>query len=708
MPTWLFANSFDRNYMSDQSQKKKKTSESKEQNSKRKEKGLKNTSEPKKPWSILFWLSLALLLFYLLPLNNDDFSNAEKLTLKTLRSDLENFNVERVIFSNGEISWKLSKDGLPPDRKESNKARLITDLPDDMMKLIDEKVENGLEQVPPDIWVIMLLNWGPWIIFSVLLYVFFFRQIRSAGGGGLFNFGKSKARLVSPENINKTFADVAGVDEAKEELTEIVEFLKDPAKFTKLGGRLPHGMLLYGPPGTGKTLLAKAIAGEAGVPFYSISGSDFVEMFVGVGASRVRDLFHQAKENSPAIIFLDEIDAVGRKRGSGLGGGHDEREQTLNAILVEMDGFGSDDGVIVIASTNRVDVLDPALLRPGRFDRHVAVGLPDIEGRKEILKVHSRKIKLAEDANLDSTAQGTPGFSGAELENLLNEAALIAVAKDHKAVYTEDIEAARDKVAFGKEKKSHVMHKDDLKITAYHESGHALVSLKIPKATPLHKLTIIPRGNYLGAAFYLPERDETHRGRDFLLGQIAIAYGGRIAEETFCDDITTGASNDIQQASNIARKMVMEWGMSEKLGLLNYETNEERMFLGGEISRSASHSEKTSELIDKEVNDIMKACYEKAKSIIVENQEVMHRIANHLLDYETLTGDEVRLLVEGKELERKPPVKQVIRNAESEKAKAESSSAEEKIEGKEKGSAVALKNDKKDLGTNSGNIETSA
>lgn len=696
--------------MSDPQQNKKKSSDPNSGGPKRK--GPKNTPEPKKPWSILFWLLLALLFIYVLPFNSNEFGEADRLTLKTLRTDLEQFNVERVILKSGEIAWKMSKDGLPEGRSEHNKANIITEIPEDLRNLIDEKVEKGLEEVPPDMLMVMLTHWGPWIILMVIFYIFIFRQMRSAGGGGLFNFGKSKARLVSPDNINKTFADVAGADEAKEELKEIVEFLKDPAKFTKLGGRLPHGMLLYGPPGTGKTLLAKAIAGEAGVPFYSISGSDFVEMFVGVGASRVRDLFHQAKENSPAIIFLDEIDAVGRKRGSGLGGGHDEREQTLNAILVEMDGFGSDDGVIVVASTNRVDVLDPALLRPGRFDRHVAVGLPDIEGRKAILKVHARKIKLSEDASLDSAAQGTPGFSGAELENLLNEAALIAVAKGRNAVETDDIEAARDKVAFGKEKKSQVMHEDDLRITAYHESGHALVSLKTPKATPLHKLTIIPRGNFLGAAFYLPERDETHRSKSFLLGQISIAYGGRIAEEIFCDDITTGASNDIQQATNLARKMVMEWGMSDKIGLLNFEPSEDRMFLGGEISKSATHSDNTSELIDKEVEQITKACYEEAKKVILENKDAMHRIAKHLLEYETLTGEEVRMLVEGKELERKPPSKHVIRSvgdAEKADAEAEEDKTEESQEakGEENKAAMASEDQEKDIKT-SGNIETTA
>ena len=620
--------------------------------------------DPKKPsWNVLFWVLMAIALFWAM-------SSAEKQivetdvspTLKDLEYDLNHYNVERVIFTQDGLHWNLAAGGLPEGTPKNKTAYLITEPSDELVKLINAKVERGLEHQRPNFWSTILITMAPWLIFMLLFYFIFMRQMRGAGGGGLFNFGKSKARLVSPDHINKTFKDVAGVDEAKEELTEIVEFLKDPAKYTRLGGRLPRGVLLNGPPGTGKTLLAKAIAGEAGVPFYSISGSDFVEMFVGVGASRVRDLFQQAKENSPSIIFLDEIDAVGRKRGSGMGGGHDEREQTLNAILVEMDGFGSDDGVIVIASTNRIDVLDPALLRPGRFDRHVSVGLPDIEGRKAILKVHSRKIKMDEDVNLEIVAQGTPGFSGAELENLLNEAALIAVGKDKNSVQMDDCEGARDKVAFGKEKKSQVIHPDDLRNTAFHEVGHALVSLKMPKATPLHKLTIIPRGNFLGAAFYLPQRDEMSISKQQLLTQISIAYGGRIAEEIFFGDFTTGASNDIQQATNMARSMVTKWGMSERLGLLNVEVGEDRMFLGGEISRSTPHSQETAKLIDEEVSAISRSCYEIAKNIILENKEVVERIAEKLLIYETLTGEEVRTLMDGGAITRKPPVNPVIKS----------------------------------------------
>ena len=647
--------------MSDQNQENKKKNSP--QKGKKKN---KQGQEPRKPtWGILFWVSLAVLLFLVLPASENQLNERQlNPTLKDLRYDLETKNVERVFLTKEGVTWKLAPDGLPANVNPSRTAVLLTDLPESMIELIDAKTEKGLEHLPPNIWSNILMAWGPWLVFMLIFYFVFLRQLRGGGGGGLFNFGKSKARLVSPDLIDKTFKDVAGVDEAKEELSEIVEFLKDPAKFTKLGGRLPRGVLLNGPPGTGKTLLAKAIAGEAGVPFYSISGSDFVEMFVGVGASRVRDLFHQAKENSPSIIFLDEIDAVGRKRGSGMGGGHDEREQTLNAILVEMDGFGSDTGVIVVASTNRVDVLDPALLRPGRFDRHVSVGLPDIEGRKAIVAVHARKIKMAEDANLDVIAQGTPGFSGAELENLLNEAALIAVSKEKSAVEMDDMEAARDKVAFGKEKKSQVIHADDLKNTAYHECGHALVSLKLPKATPLHKLTIIPRGNALGAAFYFPKRDEMSLTKRQLLTKISIAYGGRIAEEIFFGDVTTGASNDIQQATNIARRMVSEWGMSDDMGLLNYEPGEDRMFLGGEISRSNAYSDDTAKMLDKEVRKIMEFCYQEARAVIEENKDVVVRIAEKLLIYETLSGAEVMNLMDGGDIDRKPPVNPVIKTTE--------------------------------------------
>ena len=619
--------------------------------------------DPRRPWGGIIWVAIAIAVLLIINKLSDEnaFQGGSEPTLRTLRHDLEHYVVEQVEYEGGEVHWRLRAEGIPAGQREKRAVVYDSPIPQDLRELIDAKTDQGLIYKKPGMWQIVLLQYGPWLFLLVLFYVLFFRQFRSAGGGNIFSFGKSRATLVRPESINKTFKDVAGVEEAKEELTEIVEFLKDPAKFTRLGGRLPRGVLLYGPPGTGKTLLAKAIAGEAGVPFYSISGSDFVEMFVGVGASRVRDLFHQAKKNSPAIIFLDEIDAVGRKRGSGLGGGHDEREQTLNAILVEMDGFESDGGVIVVASTNRVDVLDPALLRPGRFDRHVAVGLPDIEGRKAILRVHCKKIKLAPDADLDVIAQGTTGFSGADLENLLNESALIAVGLDKQAVDLHDLYTARDKLAFGKAKKSKVIHEEDLRITAFHEAGHAVVSLNTTGTMKLDKITVIPFGNNAaGANFYRPERDDEHLSRRKLRAEIIRAYGGRAAEEIFFDDITAGASNDIQQASNIARKMVMEWGMSARSGLINYQPSEERMFLGGEITRSKSYSESTAKILDEEVKLILDECHAEALRLVRENKDALVRIAEALMVYETLSGEEVLTLAEGRAMLRRPPIAHVI------------------------------------------------
>lgn len=659
-------------------------SDKKQSNKPSNKKGNKKPPETRRPWSFLFWFLLISGLMLVYTMDSESMGKEEQHTVKDLRRDLNRGIVDQVVYNSGDEQFVWTVAGEGTERGTAKKRTAYYSSKDgiapDLRDLIDKNTKKGLIEEPPSMWLYFLGQLLPWVILGLLFYFLFFRQMRGGGSGGLFNFGKSKAQMVSPENIEKTFADVAGVEEAKEELAEIVDFLKDPSRFTSLGGRLPHGVLLNGPPGTGKTLLAKAIAGEAGVPFFTISGSDFVEMFVGVGASRVRDLFNQAKENSPSIIFLDEIDAVGRKRGSGLGGGHDEREQTLNAILVEMDGFGSDQGVIVIASTNRVDVLDPALLRPGRFDRHVAVSLPDLEGRKQILKVHAKKIKLSTDVDLEVIGQGTPGFSGADLENLLNEAALIAVREKKKAVDMTDLEAARDKVAFGKERKSSVFHEDDLRITAFHESGHALVSLNLPKATPLHKVTIIPRGNFLGAAFYFPDRDETHRTREFFETAMTVAYGGRVAEELIFGDITAGAANDIQQATNIARSMVMKWGMSEKVGPVNFQNEEERMFLGGEISKSRTHSEATANLIDDEVRGLIDRAFKKAKSIIEENQEALTRIAEHLLTYETLSADEVRTLANGGDLDRKPPSVQAIRMIRRGQKKPDEPISEEKAD----------------------------
>jgi cell division protease FtsH len=499
----------------------------------------------------------------------------------------------------------------------------------------------------------MLITWAP-LLFIIAIWIFMLRQMQS-GGNKALSFGKSRAKLLNNQQKRVTFKDVAGVEEAKEELQEIIEFLKEPQKFQKLGGRIPKGVLMMGPPGTGKTLLARAIAGEANVPFFSISGSDFVEMFVGVGASRVRDLFEQGKKNAPCIIFIDEIDAVGRHRGAGLGGGHDEREQTLNQLLVEMDGFESNDGVILIASTNRPDVLDPALLRPGRFDRRVVVSRPDVRGREGILKVHTRKIPLGEDVDISVIARGTPGFTGADLANLVNEAALNAARYNKKLVAMGDFELAKDKVLMGAERKSMVISNEEKRVTAYHEAGHTLVGLKVPNADPVHKVTIIPRGMALGVTQQLPEGDRHNYSQEYLLGQISILMGGRLAEETFLGSITTGASNDIERATELARAMVCEYGMSE-MGPLTFGKKEEQIFLGREIAQHRDFSEDTAIKIDQEVKKIVTAQYERAKAIIEENRETMIRLAECLLERESLDGVEIRRIVAGLPLDENPSV----------------------------------------------------
>ena len=496
-----------------------------------------------------------------------------------------------------------------------------------------------------------LLGMIPWILILVLLYYMFIRQLRSAGSGVL-SFGRTRARPATQEQTKITFSDVAGIDEAKEEVYEIIDFLKHPEKFRRLGGRVPRGVLLVGPPGSGKTLLAKAIAGEAGRPFFSISGSDFVEMFVGVGASRVRDLFKQAKEHAPCIVFLDEVDAVGRRRGSGMGGGHDEREQTLNAILVEMDGFESDLGVILIAATNRPDVLDPALLRPGRFDRRIVVDLPDVKGREAILRVHARKVKCGPDVDMKVIARGTPYFSGADLENLLNEAALLAVRKDLDAVGMAELEDARDKVLWGPEKKSRVVAEEEKRLTAYHETGHAVVSKLLPEVEPVHKVAIVARGVALGATMYLPEKDRYIISRKRILAQITSLLGGRAAEELFCDDITSGAQNDLEKATELARMMVCRWGMSEKLGPMSYTENEEHLFLGREITRVQSVSEATSVEIDHEIRGIIEDGYRRARELLTAHGEAVERIVTALMRYESLDGDEVDVIMQGGEIQR--------------------------------------------------------
>ena len=498
----------------------------------------------------------------------------------------------------------------------------------------------------------LLGTWAPLILLGALWF-FMIRQMQT-GGNKALSFGKSRARLLSMQQKKVTFKDVAGVEEAKEELREIIEFLREAQKFQKLGGRIPKGVLLVGPPGTGKTLLARAVAGEANVPFFSISGSDFVEMFVGVGASRVRDLFEQGKKNAPCIIFIDEIDAVGRHRGAGLGGGHDEREQTLNQLLVEMDGFESNEGVILMAATNRPDVLDPALLRPGRFDRRVVVSRPDVRGREEILRVHTRKIPLAEDVDLSVLARGTPGFSGADLANMVNEAALAAARQNRKAVLQYDFELAKDKVLMGVERKSLLLTDEEKKNTAYHEAGHALVAAKMPNSDPLHKVTIIPRGMALGVTMQLPTDDRHNYYKNYLETQIAILMGGRIAEEMFLNVMSTGAGNDIERATEMARKMVCEWGMSE-LGPLTFGKKEEQIFLGREIAQHRDYSEDTAIKIDQEVRKLVSTGYTTAKQIISDNRDTLEKIARALIEREVLDANEIKMLVEGQELPPLPP-----------------------------------------------------
>lgn len=524
-------------------------------------------------------------------------------------------------------------------------------------KLMDDLLANNVEVIGKEperqsLWTQLLVAAFP-ILIIIALFVFFMRQMQGGGGGkGPMSFGKSKARLMSEDQIKTTFADVAGVDEAKEDVKELVDFLRDPSKFQRLGGSIPKGVLMVGQPGTGKTLLAKAIAGEAKVPFFSISGSDFVEMFVGVGASRVRDMFEQAKKQSPCIIFIDEIDAVGRHRGAGMGGGHDEREQTLNQLLVEMDGFEGNEGVIVIAATNRPDVLDPALLRPGRFDRQVVVGLPDIIGREQILKVHMKKVPLADGVEPVLIARGTPGFSGADLANLVNEAALFAARRNQRLVSMEEFELAKDKIMMGAERKSMVMSEKEKRNTAYHESGHAIVGRLMPEHDPVYKVSIIPRGRALGVTMFLPEEDKYSHSKRFLISSICSLFGGRIAEELTLgfDGVTTGASNDIERATSLARNMVTRWGLSEKLGPLQYDTDSEEPFLGRSAGQSQTvYSPETAQRIDEEVRNIIDSCYEKAKQILIDNRDKLDLMAEALMKYETIDRYQIDDIMEGRE-----------------------------------------------------------
>jgi len=537
----------------------------------------------------------------------------------------------------------------------SDGTRFTTQTPPDDPKMVDDLLSNKVEikVVEPNqhgLLMTIFINWFPMLLL-IGVWIFFMRQMQGGGGRGAMSFGKSKARMLGEDQIKTTFADVAGVEEAKEEVAELVEFLSDPSKFQRLGGKIPSGVLMVGSPGTGKTLLAKAIAGEAKVPFFTISGSDFVEMFVGVGASRVRDMFEQAKKHAPCIIFIDEIDAVGRHRGAGLGGGHDEREQTLNQLLVEMDGFEGNEGVIVIAATNRPDVLDPALLRPGRFDRQVVVPLPDVRGREQIMKVHMRKMPMADDAKASIIARGTPGFSGADLANLVNEAALFAARANKRLVGMEDLEKAKDKIMMGAERRSLVMSEEEKTLTAYHESGHAIVGRLMPSHDPVYKVTIIPRGRALGVTMFLPEADRYSHSKEFLESQLCSLFGGRIAEELVfgADKVTTGASNDIMRSTELARNMVTKWGLSEKLGPLTYSEDEGEVFLGHSIAQHKAVSDETAHAIDQEIRSIIDRAYGRAEEILKTNLDKLHKMAEALMKYETIDSSQIDDIMEGRE-----------------------------------------------------------
>jgi cell division protease FtsH len=613
------------------------------------------------PWrrtsrTLLFWLLIVVVAVGLYQMLDPARARRVPVSYSEFNSELEKGNIESVMFAerqvHGRFKTPYNKPGDGPQAQAGPFKEFEMTMPfADASKLVERLQAAGVSvdaQQKEFSWTTLLLTFSPWLIF-ILVWLFMIRQMQG-GPKGIFSFGKSKARLLTENKPKVTFADVAGADEAKEELKEIIEFLKEPAKFQKLGGKIPKGALLLGPPGTGKTLLARAVAGEAGVPFFSMSGSDFVEMFVGVGASRVRDLFEQGKRSAPCIIFIDEIDAVGRHRGAGLGGGHDEREQTLNQLLVEMDGFESNEGVILIAATNRPDVLDPALLRPGRFDRQIVVDAPDVKGREGILKVHARKIALHESVDLAVLARGTPGLSGADLANLVNEAALLAARRNHDKVVMDDFEDAKDKVMMGTERRSLVISEKEKETTAYHEAGHALVARLIPGTDPVHKVTIVPRGRALGLTHYLPEDERHTYSREYLEGRMAFMMGGRVAEQLVFDQLTTGAGNDLERATDLARRMVCEWGMSDKMGPLTFGKKQEEIFLGREISQHRDYSEQTAQLIDGEVKRIVMEAEEKATRLLSANLDKLKRIARALREREILDGHEVDQLINGEEL----------------------------------------------------------
>ena len=608
--------------------------------------------------NLMFWMVAALVIFLFYSVSSRIQKNERPLSFSDFMAQLDRGHVAKVTITGTGAGSQIVGEF-------KNGQAIRTFAPPQMENLVNLMLDKGVEVHARDAnsssWLGHIISWTP-IVIMIAFLIFFMRQMQGSGNRAL-SFGKSKAKLSSSQQKKVTFKDVAGVDEAKEELQEIIDFLREPQKFQKLGGRIPKGVLLMGPPGTGKTLLARAISGEANVPFFSISGSDFVEMFVGVGASRVRDLFEQGKKNAPCIIFIDEIDAVGRHRGAGLGGGHDEREQTLNQLLVEMDGFESNEGVILIAATNRPDVLDPALLRPGRFDRRVVVSLPDVGGREGIFKVHTSHIPLANDVDLTILARGTPGFSGADLANLVNEAALYAARHGLKVVRMQDFEEAKDKVLMGSERRSLIMSDEEKRTTAYHEGGHALVAALLEDADPIHKVTIIPRGMAMGVTMLLPEADRLSHDRDYVEASITVAMGGRLAEELFLDQVTTGANNDLEKATELARKMVCEWGMSKKMGPLTFGRKEEQVFLGRDIARHQDYSEHTALQIDQEVKRIVSESYDRAKKILSENREVLERVAAALLEREVLDAEDVKTLIEGLPLkERETAVDEVVRD----------------------------------------------
>ncbi len=573
-------------------------------------------------------------------------------------NELQRGNIKEVTIVEKEIRGKFKN---PVKTTTGEEANFITHIPYEDPDLVRKLAEAGVEvkAKPKQIWRDVLISYLPWIILFFIFWWFISRQL---GGGPreAFKFGKSRVKILSEDRPKVTFNDVAGVDEAKEELKEVIDFLKFPEKFKKLGARIPKGVLLVGPPGTGKTLLAKAVAGEAGVPFLSISGSDFVELFVGVGAARVRDLFEQAKQHAPCIVFIDEIDAVGRLRGAGLGGGHDEREQTLNQLLVEMDGFDTSEGIVVMAATNRPDILDPALLRPGRFDRQIVVDRPDVKGREEILKIHTRKVPLAEDVDLATIARGTPGFSGADLANLVNEAALIAARRGHSKVTMDDFEEAKDKVLMGAARKSLVLSDEERRKIAYHEAGHAIVTRMLPGTDPVHKVTIIPRGRALGVTQQLPLDDRHIYSKDYLKNQLAILMGGRVAEQLVFNELTTGAGNDLERATELARKMVCEWGMSEKLGPVTFGKAEQEVFIGRELAMKKNYSEETAVMIDEEIKRFVYEAEETARDILTRNIDKLHLVAETLLDKETLSGTELDRLLGIGENGKKESVEEIV------------------------------------------------